>query len=137
MAEATTVTTCPAGGSKAGAPASVEAPSAVAGRLSAPRPPLNQTYTLPAPIRTFPLPTFYPNNPISLLHLVYAWLSQVLRPPPQEPSVVHTGIWDPETRSVHVRDPVSVRALWEQGFYGKGSLSRSEPNWLKRELARR
>jgi len=138
MAEATAVTTTPAGGNKvAGATSPVEAPSAVTGRPSGPRPPLNQTYTLPAPIRTFPLPTFYPNNPISLLHLVYAWLSQVLRPPPSEPSVVHTGFWDPETRSVHVRDPASVRALWEQGFYGKGSLSRSEPNWLKRELARR
>lgn len=30
-----------------------------------------------------------------------------------------------------------MRALWEQGFFGKGSLSRSEPNWLKRELVRR
>lgn len=105
-----------------------------------PRPPrqnLNQIYTLPAPIRTFPLPTFYPNNPVSLLYLAYAWLSQVFRPPPNEPSVVHTGYWDPETRSVHIRDEQSIRALWEQGFYGKGSLSRSEPNWLKRELARR
>jgi tRNA-splicing endonuclease subunit Sen2 len=98
---------------------------------------MNRIYALPAPIRTFPLPTFYPSNPISLLHLAYAWLSQVLRPPPQEPSVIHTGVWDPETRSVHVRDNSSIRALWEQGFYGKGSLSRSEPNWLKRELARR
>lgn len=30
-----------------------------------------------------------------------------------------------------------MRALWEQGFYGKGNLSRSEPNWLKREQVRR
>lgn len=30
-----------------------------------------------------------------------------------------------------------MRALWEQGFFGKGSLSRSEPNWLKRELVLR
>ncbi|KAL2152200.1 hypothetical protein VTH82DRAFT_5384 [Thermothelomyces myriococcoides] len=106
-------------------------------RQSPPKPALHQIYALPAPIRTFPLPAFYPNNPISLLHLVYAWLSHVLRPPPREPSVIHIGVWDPETRSVHVIDESSVRALWEQGFYGKGSLSRSEPNWLKRELARR
>ncbi|KAH6626588.1 hypothetical protein B0J18DRAFT_144112 [Chaetomium sp. MPI-SDFR-AT-0129] len=119
-------------------------PDVSSGTISAkqpgPRPPrqnLNQIYTLPAPIRTFPLPTFYPNNPVSLLYLAYAWLSQVLQPPPNEPSVVHTGYWDPETRSVHIRDEPSIRALWEQGFYGKGSLSRSEPNWLKRELARR
>ncbi|KAL2257595.1 hypothetical protein VTK26DRAFT_9426 [Humicola hyalothermophila] len=110
---------------------------------SAPRPaqppktPLNKIYALPVPIKTFPLPTFYPNNPISLFHLVYAWVGQVLRRPPPEPSVVHTGVWDPDTRSVHVPDAASIRALWEQGFFGKGSLSRSEPNWLKRELARR
>ncbi|KAK4174397.1 putative tRNA-splicing endonuclease subunit sen-2 [Triangularia setosa] len=102
-----------------------------------PRTPLNQIYALPAPIRTFPLPTFYPNNPISLFHLVYAWLKQALSPPPAEPSVIHIGIWDPDTCSVHVPDAASIRALWEQGFFGKGSLSRSEPNWLKRELARR
>ncbi|KAK4464735.1 putative tRNA-splicing endonuclease subunit sen-2 [Cladorrhinum samala] len=110
------------------------ATSSVVGR---PRVPLNQIYALPAPIRTFPLPTFYPNNPISLFHLVFAWLKQVVAPPAAEPATVHIGVWDPDTRSVHVKDLASVRALWEQGFYGKGSLSRSEPNWLKRELARR
>lgn len=100
-------------------------------------PPLNQIYALPVPIRTFPLPSFYPNNPISLFHLVYSWVRQVFSPPPAEPSVIHTGVWDPESRSVHVTDIGAVRALWEQGFYGKGSLSRSEPNWLKREQIRR
>jgi len=100
-------------------------------------PPLNQIYALPAPIRTFPLPSFYPNNPISLFHLVYAWVKQALSPPPAEPSIIHTGIWDPASRSVHITDHAAVRALWEQGFYGKGSLSRSEPNWLKREQIRR
>ncbi|KAK3351147.1 hypothetical protein B0H65DRAFT_108811 [Neurospora tetraspora] len=105
-----------------------------------PRPqrvPYHQIYKLPAPIRTFPLPSFYPSNPLSLFHLAVAWLRQVLLPPPAEPSVIHEGIWDPDTRSVHVKDPKSIRALWEQGFYGKGSLSRSEPNWFKRELSRR
>lgn len=99
--------------------------------------PLHQLHVRPAPIRTFPLPVFYPNNPVSLVHLVYAWLKHAIFPPPAEPSTVHTGIWDPATRSVHIRDHASMRALWEQGFYGKGSLSRSEPNWLKREQIRR
>ncbi|KAF4120737.1 tRNA-splicing endonuclease subunit Sen2 [Geosmithia morbida] len=100
-------------------------------------PPLNQIYALPAPIRTFPLPTFYPNNPVSLFYVAYAWLGQLLRPPPAEPAVVHEGTWSEATCSVHITDDKSVRALWEQGFYGKGSLSRSEPNWLKREQVRR
>ncbi|KAI1127845.1 hypothetical protein F5Y10DRAFT_187528 [Nemania abortiva] len=98
--------------------------------------PLHQIYALPAPIRTFPLPSFYPNNPLSLFHVLWAWTSQVLSPPPAEPSVIHQGHWSPETRSVHVRDQKSIGALWEQGFFGKGRYSRSEPNWLKREQAR-
>ncbi|KAI1147976.1 hypothetical protein F4825DRAFT_117310 [Nemania diffusa] len=106
---------------------------------SAPKPrkvPLHQIYALPAPIRTFPLPSFYPNNPLSLFHVLWAWTSQVLYPPPAEPSVIHEGHWSPETRSVHVRDEKSIRALWEQGIFGKGHYSRSEPNWLKREQSR-
>lgn len=104
---------------------------------AAPRgPPLWKVHELPAPIRTFPLPTFYPSNPLSLLHIAYAWISQVISPP-REPSVVYEGVWSPATRSVLVKDPKSIRGLWEQGFYGKGHLSRSEPNWLKREQARK
>ncbi|RXG41511.1 hypothetical protein VDGE_09364 [Verticillium dahliae] len=99
--------------------------------------PLHQIYALPAPIRTFPLPSFYPNNPVSLLQLAWAWASQVLSPPPAEPSVIWEAIWSPESSSVHVYDEKAIRALWEQGFYGKGNLSRSEPNWLKREKVRR
>ncbi|KAK1996337.1 tRNA intron endonuclease [Colletotrichum falcatum] len=105
-----------------------------------PRPkglPLYKIYELPAPIRTFPLPSFYPNNPISLFHLLFAWTKQSLFPPPAEPSIVHEGIWSPESKSVNIIDERSMRALWEQGFYGKGNLSRSEPNWLKREQVRR
>ncbi|KAI1400918.1 hypothetical protein F4819DRAFT_459963 [Hypoxylon fuscum] len=106
-------------------------------RPSGPRgPPLHQIYALPAPIRTFPLPTFYPNNPISLFHLVYAWARQLVSPPAAEPAIIHQGIWSPETRSVHIKDPKSIRALWEQGFFGKGNYSRSEPNWFKREQTR-
>lgn len=100
-------------------------------------PSIHQIYALPAPIRTFPLPAFYPNNPISLFTVAYAWLRQVLAPPPSEPAVVHQGLWSESTFSVHITDEKSMRALWEQGFYGKGSLSRSEPNWLKREQVRR
>ncbi|KAI1078658.1 hypothetical protein F5B20DRAFT_546825 [Whalleya microplaca] len=108
------------------------------GRPQAPRrPPFHQIYALPAPIRTFPLPTFYPSNPLSLFHVLYAWASQVISPPTAEPSVIHEGVWSPETRSIHINDAKSIRALWEQGFFGKGSYSRSEPNWLKREQARR
>lgn len=98
---------------------------------------LQQMYSQPVPLRTFPLPTFFPNNPISLAHVAFAWIKQLVWPPPAEPAVIHEGIWSEATGSVHVKTDTSARALWEQGFYGKGSLSRSEPNWLKREKVRR
>ncbi len=100
-------------------------------------PPLNQIYSLPVPIRTFPLPAFYPNNPISIIHVAIAWLKQTVRPPPAEPSIVFRGVWSESTNSIHVTEEKSTRGLWEQGFFGKGSLSRSEPNWLRRELVRK
>ena len=98
---------------------------------------LNQLYALPAPLRTFPLPTFVPHNPLSLFHVLYAWLSQTIKPQPSHFETLYQGWFSPDTRSVHVTDLRSIRGLWEQGFYGKGSLSRSEPSWLNREKTRR
>ncbi|KAH8590960.1 hypothetical protein B0O99DRAFT_477262, partial [Bisporella sp. PMI_857] len=94
---------------------------------------MNKLYSLPAPMRTYPLPTFIPHNPISLFHVLYTWLSQVITRPSSAPSPLYQAWWSPETRSIHVTDSRSIRGLWEQGFYGKGNLSRSEPSWMERE----
>lgn len=105
-------------------------------KQSKPRQPsVHETYKQPTPLRVFPFPTLT-NNPLSLVHLAATWLFQLLGPPPAEPSVVHTAYWDHETRTISVTDEKSMEALWQQGFYGKGNLSRSEPNWLKRERIR-
>lgn len=98
---------------------------------------LNQLYALPAPLRTFPLPAFIPHNPLSLFHILYTWVSQTINPPSSHLDPLYQGWFSAETRSVHVTDFRSMRGLWEQGFYGKGNLSRSEPNWLNREKLRR
>jgi len=98
---------------------------------------LNKLYALPAPIRTFPLPTLVPHNPLSLFHIAYVWLCQTIKPPSSQIDPLYQGWWSPETRSVHVTDSRSIRGLWEQGFYGKGILSRSEPDWMHKERARR
>lgn len=58
------------------------------------------------------------------------------------------GIWDHATNSVWVR-PTSrkgkepqrdttawMNLFWTRGFFGKGSLSRSEPTWFQREKNR-
>lgn len=119
----------------------VENAAAPTPAVTAPRPPrgpskfqmMNSRYALPAPLRTFPLPTFVPHNPLSLLQILYIWVSQTISPQSSAFDPLYQGWFSAETRSVHVTDPRSIKALWDQGFYGKGSLSRSEPNWLKAE----
>ncbi|CAK4033025.1 tRNA-splicing endonuclease subunit tsp-2 [Lecanosticta acicola] len=88
------------------------------------------------PLEAHPLPAFHPTNPVSLLRLVYTYLSQLLMPPSSHNPDPYLGFFSPESRSVHVTDPKHMRALWEMGFFGKGTLSRSEPSWLDRETAR-
>lgn len=97
---------------------------------------LNKLYALPTPLRTFPLPNLIPHNPLSLFHILYVWLSQTISPPSSHFEPLYQGTWSPDTRSVHVTDSRSIRGLWEQGFFGKGTLSRSEPNWMKGQIAR-
>ncbi|WVR05641.1 hypothetical protein IAU60_002663 [Kwoniella sp. DSM 27419] len=44
------------------------------------------------------------------------------------------GTFDPITRSVWVEDEYSKDVLFCRGFFGKGSLSRSEPSWRERRV---
>ena len=97
------------------------------------RPDFNQIHALPLPLTVYPLPTLIPHNPLSLLHIAFVYLRQLIWMPSSVPKPRYSGYFSSETRSVHVTDPRSVRALWEHGFFGKGSLSRSEPTWLYRE----
>ncbi|KAK3679700.1 tRNA splicing endonuclease subunit sen2 [Recurvomyces mirabilis] len=92
-----------------------------------------QLHAKPLPLEIYPLPAFNPSNPLSLLRLCYTYLSHLLLPPSSHPQCPYIGHFSPETRSIHVTNPAHVRALWEMGFFGKGSLSRSEPSWLERE----
>ena len=95
-----------------------------------------QIHSKPLPMNIHPLPFFHPTHPISLLRLAYAFLSQLISPPNSHPEHLYVGYFSPESRSVHITDPAQVRALWEMGFFGKGTLSRSEPSWLDREQAK-
>ncbi len=95
-----------------------------------------QIHSKPLPLEVHPLPAFHPSNPISLLRIAYCWISHLLYPPTSHPPERYTGYFSPETRSIHITDPGHARALWEMGFFGKGTLSRSEPSWLDREKAR-
>lgn len=121
----------------AGASAVVAAPKQSKARGPTRAQQMNKLYSLPAPLRTFPLPTFLPQNPLSLLHIAYAWAKQVIAPRASHFPQLYEALFSRDNRCVFVLDERSVRGLWEQGFYGKGSLSRSEPSWLEREKKRR
>jgi len=93
------------------------------------KPNYNLLHANPLPLTIQPLPPLIPHNPLSLLHIVYAYF--FCRVPCQsEP--LYTGFFNPATRSVHVTDTRSIQAFWNNGFFGKGSLSRSEPTWISR-----
>lgn len=99
------------------------------------RPNYNEIHAKPLPLDIHPLPAFIPHNPLSLVRIAITLLSHSLRAPTSH-EVTHKAYYSAETQSIHVTDPASIRALWEQGFWGKGSLSRSEPQWLLAERRR-
>jgi tRNA-splicing endonuclease subunit Sen2 len=100
------------------------------------RPNYNEIHAKPLPVDVYPLPAFIPHNPISIVRIAISLLSHSVFPPKSQ-SVVHTAYFSLQSQSVHVTDAASIRALWEQGFWGKGSLSRSEPQWLAGEKKKR
>lgn len=95
-----------------------------------------QLHALPLPLQTFPLPPLIPHNPFSVVQVVFTYLYQLVAPPLSHPQPLFKAFISPETKTVHVTDEQTIRALWERGFFGKGSLSRSEPSWLDRERRR-
>jgi tRNA-splicing endonuclease subunit Sen2 len=100
------------------------------------RPNYNQIHAKVLPVEIHPLPAFIPHNPISIIRIAITLLSHSLWR--SDPHVVtHKSYFSPETQSIHVTDSQSIRALWEQGFWGSGSLSRSEPRWLDQEKRKR
>jgi tRNA-splicing endonuclease subunit Sen2 len=93
------------------------------------RPNYNLLHANPLPLTIQPFPPLIPHNPLSLLQILYTYF--FCRTPCQ-PSPSYVGFFNPATRSVHVVDARSIQAFWNSGFFGKGSLSRSEPTWISR-----
>lgn len=96
------------------------------------RPDYNKIHAKPLPLEVHPLPAFIPHNPLSVVRIAIALISHKFRSP-NSLKPTHLAYFSPETQSVHVTNAQSIRALWEQGFFGAGSLSRSEPRWLDLE----
>lgn len=91
-------------------------------------------HRFPLPLSVHPLPTLIPHNPLSIISIALSYLTYLVSPPSHER---FSAYFDIPSSSIHVTDPKAIRALWEMGFFGKGSLSRSEPTWLEREKKRK
>lgn len=65
-----------------------------------------------------------------------ASFSAALFPSPLAPPQIQ-AIYDELTQTVSVHGEDDMVALWRRGFFGKGSLSRSEPSWKRRVENRR
>lgn len=102
-----------------------------------PRPNYGKIHAKSLPVNAYPSPPLIPHNPLSIFYIAFTYLYRLLAPPSSHPKILYHGYFSPETRSVHVTDETAIRALWESGFFGKGSLSRSEPSWLDREKKRK
>ncbi|OJD24529.1 tRNA-intron endonuclease [Blastomyces percursus] len=98
------------------------------------RPHYKHIHRFPLPLHVHPLPPLIPHNPLSLISIALSYLTYFISPPHQH---IYTAYFDPSTSSIHVTDAKAIRELWEMGFFGKGSLSRSEPSWLDREKNRK
>lgn len=99
------------------------------------RPNYAKIHANPFPLSVHPLPAFIPNHPLSALRIAYLVISHCFFPPSSH-TARYKACFSSETQSVHITNPVAIRALWESGFFGKGSLSRSEPRWLDQEKRR-
>lgn len=103
-------------------------------RARPPKPNYKHIHRFPLPLDVHPLPPLIPHNPLSLISVVLSYLTYFISPPHQE---TYAAYFDSATSSVHVTDHKAIQALWEMGFFGKGTLSRSQPSWLEREKKRR
>ena len=85
---------------------------------------INRKYAYPLPILFSPSEHSYSRAS----HIgLFGFRSKVEKPQCE-------GIFDPCTRSVWVVNSDHSMVLWQRGFFGKGSLSRSEPSWLMRRI---
>ncbi|EEA24343.1 hypothetical protein EYB25_004526 [Talaromyces marneffei] len=99
------------------------------------KPNYRHIHRFPLPVAVHPLPPLIPHNPLSVISVILSYLTTYLVSPPEKE--IYSAYFDASTSSIQVTDPKTMRALWEMGFFGKGSLSRSEPSWLEREKKRR
>ena len=99
----------------------------------------NQLYRNPLPVtlsveKFGQLPPVTAHNPVSWLFFAWRLLYIYSHLPPQEPpvKVEMTLLGTVKDAVFSVSDENGMMRLWRLGFFGKGTLSRSEPSWKAR-----
>lgn len=84
-----------------------------------------------------PLPQIYPHNPISWFCFAYKFLTLYTKPVPQSLMAdIHVGLETIAEPQFTVSRRPDMDRLWDYGFFGKGTLSRSDPTWDTRTAKR-
>lgn len=78
------------------------------------------------------------HNPLSWVYILYQMASIYLRTPPQAhvPKIPVEALTSGGAVVFQVRHETDMEKLWNDGFFGKGTLSRSDPSWRQRILRR-
>lgn len=94
--------------------------------------PNSMRYRYPLPIHPLNLPELIPHNPVSWAY----WLYKYWRGCNALEQKIHVDITMDKFPHIIVRESNDMMYLWENGFFGTGQLSRSEPTWLERAQAK-
>lgn len=87
-------------------------------------------YRYPLPVHPIELPQLLPHNPVSWVYWIYSYVKSSNRIAP-----IHVEITGDEYVHILVKEPSQMMYLWDNGFFGTGQLSRSEPTWFERTNA--
>lgn len=88
-------------------------------------------YRYPLPIHPIQLPILVPHNPVSWIYWAYCYVTSISRV-----TKIHVDITSGKYVHILVRNADQMMYLWENGFFGTGQLSRSEPTWMERTVSR-
>ena len=110
----------------------------------------NERYARPLPLSVSAATNYAPNAPqLSWSQWLASWVGLVRGSKLTESDEMLVGYFDELTTSVWVQvtppgtsstgvgpstQTRTARVLWDAGFFGKGSLSRSEPTWRTRKI---
>lgn len=100
---------------------------------SAKRPNLNALYSNPLPVKVKALPPLFLHNPLSWIQYVAEYLF------PEEVERIKCRAVIHKSAGVSIVKVLAGKdqdTLWSMGFFGKGTLSRSDPSWFTRTSRR-